>query len=511
MSDVTEISQTWAGVIANFFLKKRDSDEEKYIKNLIKEVESDCKINSHYNNELIRNYFLDDKLKKEKQEQSIDFQRRKIQALFTIKDALANPILDGAIAELRRDTYECEVKDIANKYDPAQWLAKSSKDAASVSFATHVSKLTHSKIDSPSIYDQVNAQKAEYVTTSSLSAKAIDGAVAGNQFAPIFQLLELVCNSIKLAAELSNPNSEALKSFSKKDEYLEWNKEFGKALVSGSPSSHLLAKQIFFPLNNQISSEAAQYHLLCILTSSSIAQAIFEGFFSDEVKINQKEFQEKKFSEFENRYFSTKAKIGVTASNHNNASQLNGRRGGKLYLFSSAPPTWQSQPNPPIYQTSFFDSKLHRHVLKDDVDYLRDFLIRFDKINISIKHPERKKWIEAWVGRIIDDVLAYSACIQNMEPGWSATEGIRLKRDHQLFLDPYREDDAFQAARKSSGWQSTVCADFARWLNKTLVGKEKQFSPQPEHTRMWIALIEEPLREYDELTQMDIKFAREKT
>jgi CRISPR-associated protein Csy1 len=150
-------------------------------------------------------------------------------------------------------------------------------------------------------------------------------------------------------------------------------------------------------------------------------------------------------------------------------------------------------------------------VLKDDVDYLRDFLIRFDKINISIKHPERKKWIEAWVGRIIDDVLAYSACIQNMEPGWSATEGIRLKRDHQLFLDPYREDDAFQAARKSSGWQSTVCADFARWLNKTLVGKEKQFSPQPEHTRMWIALIEEPLREYDELTQMDIKFAREKT
>jgi CRISPR-associated protein Csy1 len=142
----------------------------------------------------------------------------------------------------------------------------------------HVNKLTHSKIDSPSIYDQISATKTEYITTSALTVKAIDGAVAGNQFAPIFQLLELECNGIKLAAELSNPKSDALELFSEENEYLEWNQGFGKALVSGSLASHLLAKQVYFSLN-QSDSASEQYHLLCNVTSSSMAQAIFEGCF----------------------------------------------------------------------------------------------------------------------------------------------------------------------------------------------------------------------------------------
>lgn len=506
MDEVTGASPAWAAVIANFFARKMYAEEEKYIKDLIKEVEADCKSKEYYNNELIKYYFTDGKLKKDKQEESIDFQRRRINALFTIKDELTNLVEDGAIAELGRDTYESKINSIANKYEPAQWIAKASKAASSVSFATHVSKLTHSKIDSPSIYDQVGATKNEYVTTSTLTIKAIDGAVAGNQFAPVFQLLELECNGIKLAAELSNPNSEALKLFAKENEYLEWNIGFAKALTSGSPASHLLAKQVYFPLHYP---EASQYHLLCNVTSSSMAQAIFEGIFSDEAKKTQKLFHDGKFAELENRYFPRKGKLGVTASNHSNASQLNGSRGGKLYLFSSTPPIWQSQAKPPIHQFSFFNTNLHHHVSKDDISYLRDFLIRFDKLDLSIKHPEKKKWIDTWVGRIIDDVLAYAASIQNIESGWSATEGIRLKREHQLFLDPYREDEAFQAVRKTNDWQAIVCADFARWLNNALAGKEKQFSPQQEHTRMWVTLIEDLLREFDELIRMEINTGRE--
>lgn len=505
MNELIKNGTTWAEVIASFLLKKMHAEEEKYIKDRIKEVEVDCEKKDYFNNALIKNYFNDGKLKKEKQEESIDFQRRRIQTLLAIKDALADLVLSGAIAELEHHNYERRIKDIAEKYEPAQWIAKASNAAASVSFATHVSKLTHSKIDSPSIYDQISATKTEYISTSALTVKAIDGAVAGNQFAPIFQLLELECNGIKLAAELSNPKSDALKVFSEENEYLEWNKGFGKALVSGSLASHLLAKQVYFPLNQ---SDSEQYHLLCNVTSSSMAQAIFEELFSDEAKKTQKSFQSGKFAESENRYFPRKGKLGVTASNHSNASQLNGSRGGKLYLFSSAPPTWQAQAKPPIYKTSFFDFQLHHFVSKSDIDYLRDFLVRFDKIDISIKHPDRKKWIDVWVGSIVDDVLAYAATIQNMGSGWTATDGIRLKRDHQLFLDSYREDEVFQTERKANDWQASVCADFARWLNKTLAGKEKLFSPQQEHTRMWIALIENPLREYEELIQMEIKTAR---
>lgn len=505
MDNKAETHTTWETVLNNFFITKIHGEEEKYIKEIIKNIESDCKKKNYFNIPLIQHYFEDGKLKREKQEDSIIFQRRRINALFALKDTLQNTMLDGAIVELERNLYEQKVKDIAEKYKPNEWLAKASKSAASVSFATHVIKLTHSKIDSPSIYDQINVVKASYLTTSTLSIKTIDGAVAGNQFAPIFQLLELECNGTKLATELSNPHSYALEPFAQGNEHLEWNNGFSKALTTGESASHLLAKQVYFPTKN---SACTLYHLLCNVPSSSIAQTIFEKLFSDETRQAQKVFQNGKFSASHSSYYPQKGKIGVTASNHSNASQLNASRGGKLYLFASAPPTWQTQSKPPIYQKSFFNSQLRHFVSKNDIDYLRDFLIRLDKIDLSIKHPERQKWINAWVNNIVDDVLAYANNIQNMDAGWSATERILLKHEHQLFLDPYRHDETFQAFRKSNDWQTVVCEDFARWLNRSLSGKDKRFSPHEQHRRMWITIMESSLRKYDELIKIDMTHLR---
>lgn len=241
-----------------------------------------------------------------------------------------------------------------------------------------------------------------------------------------------------------------------------------------------------------------------------MAQAIFEKIFSDENKDCRKLFQGGKFSGIENRFFSKMGKVSVTASNHSNASQLNGKRGGKLHLFSSEPPLWVSQLKLPIYRKSVFDSQLLYYISINDVNYLRDFLIHFDRLDLSIRHPERRKWINGWVNRIIEDVLSYAASIQNMESGWSATENIRLKREHQFFLDAYRENEAFQVERKFSDWQAVVCEDFARWLNWILVGKDKKFSPQSEHTRMWIKLMGNPLREHDEVIKMEMETGKVK-
>ena len=90
----------------------------------------------------------------------------------------------------------------------------------------------------------------------------------------------------------------------------------------------------------------------------------------------------------------------MTASYHSNASQLNGARGGKLHLFSAQPPTWQSQLKPPLYKKSLFDSFSHPSI-NIDIDYLRDYLLRFERIELSIKNPQRRKWIEKWVGNIL--------------------------------------------------------------------------------------------------------------
>jgi CRISPR-associated protein Csy1 len=309
-----------------------------------------------------------------------------------------------------------------------------------------------------------------------------------------------------LATELANPLSDALKPFAKSNEYLEWNKGFSRAVTAKEIASHFLGKQVYFPISND--GGGAGYHLLCNMASSSMAQAFFDGIFSDGAKGNQSFVQKGKFSESVNRSFPKKGKLGVTASNHSNASQLNARRGGKLYLFSTQPSIWGAQTTPPIYDKSFFNTKLRFFVSKDDIDYLREFLLRFEQLNLSFNHPERRKWIDAWVGRIVDDVLAYATSIQDLPAGWSAADGGRLPREHQLFLDPFREDELFQAERKNYDWQSVICMDFARWLNRVLVGKDKKFSPQPEHSRIWGKLMEKPLRERNELIKREVKIER---
>ncbi|HHL31773.1 MAG TPA: hypothetical protein ENJ41_04245, partial [Oceanospirillales bacterium] len=82
---------------------------------------------------------------------------------------------------------------------------------------------------------------------------------------------------------------------------------------------------------------------------------------------------------------------------------------------------------------------------------------------------------------------------------------IRLKKAHQYMLDPYRNDDAFQADRQNKDWQKEIRDDFAGWLNRQLRGKDKQFTPQTEHTKQWKKLLEQPLREHIEQIEQERK------
>jgi CRISPR-associated protein Csy1 len=103
--------------------------------------------------------------------------------------------------------------------------------------------------------------------------------------------------------------------------------------------------------------------------------------------------------------------------------------------------------------------------------------------------------------------MYHANIIQTLPSGWSAVEGIKLKKAHQYFLDPYREDEGFQGEREAADWESEVCADFASWLNNHLKGKDKGFTPQEEHSKLWKSLIAAALREL-KVTQK-FSFAKE--
>jgi CRISPR-associated protein Csy1 len=494
MSEDKKEFETWKEVIIDFLNKKREFAEETYLKDVIKNINGLFKEKQFFNSTEIEDHFNPKKNKKDKSQSSIEFQREKYKKIFEFVETSFNLYLEQIKAQ-----YYDKCKEIDGKYAPHKWITQASKNAASVSFATHVIKLTHSKIDSSSIYDQINLKRSDYVTTSSLLNKAVVGAVSGNQYAPIYQFLELELNGKKLAGEFTDSNTMVLDGLAQTNEDIkEWNSGFSKSLHGSELSTHSLAKQIYFPVTENISLEKESYHLLCNIQSSSLSHAIFTRVHDGSQKEFRKLRNKKLYSEEKITTYMQRARLSITASNHSNASQLNGKRGGKLILFPAQPPTWQSQLKPPIYKKSLFNN-FYPQAMKTDIEYLRDFLLRFESIDLSIKNPQRMKWINSWVDNIIDEFLFYTSTIQNLPTGWTAKKEIKLKLEHQYLLDPYREDEQFQAKRKADNWQSVVCDDFSAWLNRLLIGRDKKFTPQKNlHSRMWSKFLEQPLREYSE-------------
>ena len=487
---------SWEAVIRTFLNEKRNAEENKYLKPILKSVTAEFSKAKWFDSEEIEALFDNRKNRKNEEQSLLESQRQlyaQAKSLPTQPEGLSWQEID--------DAYVSKVSELERKYAPPVWITYAALNSESVSFATHVAKLTHSKIDSPSLIDEIAGSRSDMLTTSSLAEIVIDGAVAGNQYAPIFQFLELECEGLKLTAELSKGDSVALEPFAKdKDQLAEWNQAFKKATVAGKLSTHALLKQVYFPIAGSGSEKytLSQYHLLTHMTSSSMAQAVFNRLFNDEQSQVKKQYAKGKYSPTARVAYPRRAKISVTASNHSNASQLNGKRGGKLHLLSSQAPTWTRQLSPPINMKSWFDYGISNYSVKENIDYLREFLLRFERLEMSTRSPERRKWINRWGSSIVDDVLFQAATIQTLPAGWSDNPKIKLKEEQQFFLDPYRVDEAFQAKCQSTDWQKVVCKDFARWLNRQLSGTDKKFTPQDEHTKLWMSLMEVELREWSE-------------
>jgi len=188
-----------------------------------------------------------------------------------------------------------------------------------------------------------------------------------------------------------------------------------------------------------------------------------------------------------------------------NVSMLNADRQGKAYLFSTQPPTWKKKLKAPVDKESLFDN-LSNYQINEDIKYLVEFLQRFKYLDLSYKDPKRYVHLERWIESIVDEVLYYANTIQKLSASWSADENNKLKVEHQYFLDPYRDDEVFQAQRSTTDWQAVVRDDFANWVNRKLVGKDKTFTPQAEHTQLWKKLFKDSLREDAEAIKAEKQF-----
>jgi len=485
---ISECTLGWEGVITNFLADKYEADFAKYLKDLFKGISSTYEKEGFFSNVDLAFIFDTRKNKKTDGQKETAFILEQITLL---KEFNEKPI--SINFESLNIDINTKQQGLVSKYVPETWITWAAENAKNVTFATHVTKLTHSVIDSPSFFNAFEVTKNTHLSTSSLTNVVIDGAVKGMQYSPVYQFLELEFNNKKLVSEFANLDTDLLESFAKTHEQmLAWNHGFSAATSEGKPAAHFLLKQTYFPINNDNS--GPNYHLLCNVVSSSKAQALYE--FSrrnskDAFKIkNSNKYSDETYFNFPNR-----ASISITASNHGNASQLNNKRGGRLGLFSCQPPVWHSQPKPPIYSGSFFYELSRNYEVKENIQYLSDFLTRFENLQLSIKDPKRMRWVEEWIENIADEVLVYVKTMQTLPAGWSAIEGIKLKPEHQVLLDCHRQDEDFFSMKNSCDWQVVIIQDFAAWLNNRLTKANEKFTPQDSHRKLWMKIFKANFRE----------------
>jgi len=424
------------------------------------------------------------------------------------------------------------LKQQAPKGEVYEWIKKTSQkklvSGKKLIKGTHVLKFSHSSAPPEALCIEDKNDKKLILSTSSFKNLVYDIVHSNGNLITISRFFALSHKGKMIFDQVLLDDFSFLASFVSNDEKMKEIKFGLRNLVEEREiKTGEKTRQIYFPLKGEPINDDKDFHLLIPLFSSSLCEEVYSYrrkilFDEDYKEIRDLLKEATKNSTTQSSYRSQSyidvpnlAVLKFGGAQPQNVSMLNKNRSWKAspkdrnswgitYLFSSQPPTWQSELKPP--RESLFDN-LYNASIKTEIDYLRDFLLRFKKLELSIKDPKRKRHLERWVNNIINEFLFYVGSIQNLPAGWTDTEGIKLKPAHQYLLDPYRMDDAFQSARQSADWQKIIQTDFASWLNYHLRGKDK-FTAKAEHTRLWKKILETPLREYMESIENEVKQQR---
>lgn len=390
-----------------------------------------------------------------------------------------------------------EAKKVAQeKFERNTWINEAALKAGEVSVGmTHIAKLTHSSTRASNIdataFDKNTSKNLVNTVNCSKEIKK-DFSYSSAAYAQIAEFLQLIGKEI-----CTNPT--ALKPYAQNDTQLQlWQEQFSLAFYEKTKSSHILAKQVYFPLTL-----ATDYHLLTPLSSSSLAQVIYDRIWASRRKDTpvNKARAEKTFSTGIVSLFHRTAVLKATQTNHQNVSHLNGKRSGQLILLPAIPPQWQTQTKPPIHLKSIFNKQLAAQA-REPLTELKNLLLAIKANTLSI-NLQRKQLIHSHVIDIADVAFYYATQIQGLKQhiGWS--QDAQLPVHQQYWLDPLRPDEDFQTAKATLDWSSDVVIDFSKWLNRQI--KHKQLTLGTAHEKQWQKLFTPLLREFNALAEADLE------
>ena len=366
-------------------------------------------------------------------------------------------------------------QELQAKHQPATWLDGMAQRARQVRLATHTVKPLHPDARGSSLRFDPKHHPAPAHLLGSHSLPALLSDVAGNSAAlnvPKFLSLSYAGRSLLQRLQDADPAMwMAWLKLADGDEAAaqRWQADFLEIIApEPHPSSHTLAKQVYFPLPD------GGYHLLALLFPSSVVHAQYlalqEARFSDEAKAARIASSKKLPHPHGYRDFPQLLIQRIGGSNAQNAGQLSAERRGQNWLLAAVPPQWRTQPEAAPYGvTSVFDGVLgRRRPIRDAVQKLGKYLARL--ANTQHNNKAMRDGRQALLEDICLGVLDYAERLRKLAPGWSAQSNCQLPLCEALWLDPLRvhQDAEFYAERIKHDWPEQVSQHFALWLNHAL-------------------------------------------
>ena len=417
------------------------------------------------------------------------YDKKEIQDLRSCIESFLKKRCDDKIAKQQKEKADDdELAKTREKYLRENWLADAAKRASWIHLVTHAVKYGHPNAKGNSLYNAEASVQEGYVCTASCSV--IHEDVVGNAAAlDVYTFLKLEHEGKTLLQRVMDKDAALLAAFSDDRALAEsWMESFGNMLAKegdGSPASHTLARQVYFPLDE------GGYHLLAPLFPTSLVHYVYMTMQKD--KEGRKEARDARKAErmcshgYHEYPHLLIQKFG--GSKPQNISQLNTERHGENWLLPSCPPIWDTdRVRLPLGIKSVFGPTMEKQPeIRNARKHLVDFLERTAGEYTNVRIRETRASL---LDDLITAVMQWAARIRSEPSGWTADERCCLPEEECFWLDPRRGeiDQEWQRKRNDGQWMNSLLDRAAFWCNRLLstkklaMGDEEYFAWKKELT-----------------------------
>lgn len=394
--------------------------------------------------------------------------------------------LNSELKAQRKEALKSEIPD---------WLTECCDKAKSVDKpmfkVSHATKFTNGLIEYGGIYREPSTGSSDYLTTEALQNSYFDITNSNGNLITHARFLMAKLDDDSVYEKLEKADDSWLFEFTKsKKQVKQWSEGLSLWVDEVNLRDASGLKQNYFYLPD------GSYHLTAPLFATSLCQGVYERIrptkFGKENISLRKARKNKQYDERILVEYPQLAIMRFGGTQPQNITAGNFERHGEAFLLRCTPPTWESNLEPPSELISLFHGDFDRRAWMIAKN-LQTYLVRLEKAKSNKRIRDH---VTQTVYQLIDTLLGYVAEIHNLkdQAGWSEN-AEKLKQSHKLWLDPYRDDNAFQTQRKSGEWQAEVCKDFGLWLNKKLEHKKMVFGKiESSH---WAKLLKRQLREFE--------------